>query len=102
MPHSAGKHELRAAFKRLERDLPHRLASGLRWLRHPSSRWARLPAGLALIFGGVFSFLPILGLWMLPLGLMLMAADVPVLRRPMARFTHWLIDRVDGWRSKRP
>lgn len=101
MPDPAGKHELRAAFKRLERDLPHRLASSLRWLRHPSSRWARLPAGLALIFGGVFSFLPILGLWMLPLGLMLMAADVPFLRRPMARFTHWVIDRVDGWRAKR-
>lgn len=98
---SAGQQELRAAFKRLERDLPKRLASTLRWLRHPASRWARLPAGLALIFGGVFSFLPILGVWMLPLGLMLIAADVPFLQRPMARFTMWVMDRVDGFRKTR-
>lgn len=96
-----GQQELRAAFKRLEQKLPDRLASALRWLRHPASRWARLPAGLALILGGVFSFLPLLGVWMLPLGLMLIAADVPFLRRPMARFTMWVIDRVEGFRTKR-
>lgn len=101
MSRSAGQQELRAAFKRLERGLPHRLASALRWLRHPASRWARLPAGLLLIVGGVFSFLPILGVWMLPLGLMLIAADVRLLRRPMARLTMWVIDRVEGWRKKR-
>lgn len=101
MSRSAGQQELRAAFKRLERGLPHRLASALRWLRHPASRWARLPAGLLLIVGGVFSFLPILGVWMLPLGLMLIAADVPFLQRPMARFTMWVIDQVEGWRKKR-
>ncbi len=101
MTRPTGQQELRAAFKRLERDLPTRLASALRWLRHPASRWARLPAGLALILGGVFSFLPILGVWMLPLGLMLIAADVPFLRRPMARFTMWVIDRVEGLRKKR-
>ncbi len=56
---------------------------------------------MVLIFGGIFSFLPILGVWMLPLGLMLIAADVPFLRRPMARFTMWVIDRVEGWRKKR-
>ena len=101
MTRSTGQQELRVAFKRLERDLPNRLASALRWLRHPASRWARLPAGLALILGGIFSFLPILGAWMLPLGLMLIAADVPFLQRPMARFTMWVIDRVEGFRKKR-
>lgn len=101
MTDSARRQELRAAFKRLERGLPERLASALRWLRHPSSRWARLPAGLLLIVGGIVSFLPILGVWMLPLGLMLIAADVPFLQRPMARFTMWVIDRVEGWRKKR-
>ncbi len=101
MSQVSGKHALRAAFKRLERNVPARLASWLRWLRHPASRWARLPAGLLLIFGGVFSFLPILGIWMLPLGLMLIAADVPVLQHPMARFTMWVIDRVEGWQNRR-
>jgi hypothetical protein len=99
MTHS--QRELRAAFKRLESSLPDRLAAALRWLRHPASRWARLPAGLVLIFGGIFSFLPVLGIWMLPLGLMLIAADVPFLQRPMARFTMWIIDRVENWRKRR-
>ena len=44
-------------------------------------RWpVRLPVVILLILGGVFSFLPVLGLWMLPLGLMLLAIDVPFLR----------------------
>ena len=40
----------------------------------------RLPLALILIFGGVFSFLPVLGLWMLPFGLLLLAIDLPFLR----------------------
>ncbi|PTM41656.1 hypothetical protein [Bosea sp. 124] len=97
MANSAGRQELRVAFKRLERSLPPRVATKLRWLRHPASRWVRVPSGVALVVGGVFSFLPVLGVWMLPLGLMLVASDVPVLRRPMARFTMWAIDRVDAF-----
>jgi hypothetical protein len=100
-PLSSAQQQLRAAFKRLERLLPARVASSLRWLRHPASRWARLPVGLVLILGGVFSFLPVLGVWMLPLGLMLIASDVPFLRRPMARFTMWIIDRIEHWQAKR-
>jgi hypothetical protein len=41
----------------------------------------RIPAGLLLIAGGVFAILPLLGLWMLPLGLVLLAEDIPPLRR---------------------
>jgi hypothetical protein len=43
--------------------------------------------------GGVFSILPVLGLWMLPLGLVLIAQDIPFLRRPMARLIAWINDR---------
>jgi hypothetical protein len=35
---------------------------------------------LLLILGGLLFFLPILGIWMLPLGLLLLAEDLPVLR----------------------
>ncbi len=35
----------------------------------------RIAVALLLILGGIFSFLPVLGLWMLPLGLMLVAQD---------------------------
>jgi hypothetical protein len=40
----------------------------------------RLPVAALLVIGGVFSFLPVLGIWMLPLGLMLLAVDIPALR----------------------
>ncbi len=43
-------------------------------------RLVRVPMAVVLLFGGVFSFLPVLGLWMLPLGLMLLAVDVALIR----------------------
>lgn len=86
---SAEKRLLRRAFKELERQIPQRFARALRWLRHPRSRLVRLPAGMLLVIGGTFSFLPVLGIWMLPLGLLLIASDVPVLQRPVAAFTIW-------------
>ena len=43
-------------------------------------RIARLPVAFLLVLGGCFSFLPVLGVWMLPLGLMLLAVDVPLIR----------------------
>lgn len=42
------------------------------------------------MFGGVFSFLPVLGIWMLPLGLMLIAQDIPLLRTPTVRVLDWM------------
>jgi hypothetical protein len=65
----------------LIRRLPPRFQDTIRWLRRPSARWVRIPAGLLLIAGGVFAILPLLGLWMLPLGLVLLAEDIPPLRR---------------------
>lgn len=43
-----------------------------------------------LVAGGTLSFLPVLGLWMLPLGLVLFAQDVPMLQAPMARTLGWV------------
>ncbi|MGY6633481.1 MAG: tryptophan synthase subunit beta [Alkalilacustris sp.] len=40
----------------------------------------RLPLGLGLIAGGFLAILPVFGLWMVPLGLLLLAIDVPALR----------------------
>ena len=84
-----GKRVLRQAFKDLERELPQRVARGVRGLRHPKARYIRIPVAVLSIVGGVFSFLPVLGLWMLPLGLLLLAHDVPFLRKPVGRFTSW-------------
>ena len=77
--------------------LPTRLQRTIRWLRRPSVRWVRIPAGLLLILGSVFSILPILGLWMLPLGLVLLAEDVKPLRRGMDRVLAWIERRRPHW-----
>lgn len=53
-------------------------------LRRDSWFPVRFPMALLLILGGIFSFLPILGIWMLPLGLLLLAIDLPVLRGPIS------------------
>ena len=86
---SEGKRILRQAFKDLERELPERLARVVRRLRHPDACWIRIPFGLLAVVGGIFSFLPVLGLWMLPLRLLLLAYDIPFLRKPVGRFTIW-------------
>ena len=64
-----GKRVLRQAFKDLERSC-HNEWLAMRGLRHPKARYIRIPVAVLSIVGGVFSFLPVLGLWMLPLGLL--------------------------------
>jgi len=50
-------------------------------LRHPRRRWLRLPIGVALVLGGLVGFLPVVGYWMIPLGLSLLAVDFPAAER---------------------
>src|SRR5689334_11388084 len=70
---------------RAERHLPTLLADWLAHLRRPSASWVRVPLGILLMFGGFLGFLPVLGFWMLPLGVALLSLDVAMLRRPTAR-----------------
>jgi hypothetical protein len=50
-----------------------------------------------LVAGGVLSILPFLGLWMLPLGLVLLAEDVPRLRLARERILAGLERRRPQW-----
>ena len=61
--------------------LPGRLPNVIHWLRRPALRWVRLAAGVLFIAGAFLSILPLFGIWMLPLGLVLLADDIPPLRR---------------------
>ena len=70
---------LRRQFEALGRGIP--ASRGfIRSLLEGRMRYARIPIAVALIAGGLAGFLPVLGLWMLPLGLLLLAVDAPALR----------------------
>ena len=44
--------------------------------------------GVLLVFLGMLGFLPILGFWMIPLGVVLLATDIPPLRRRLMDWLH--------------
>ena len=67
----------------IDRRVPIGVSRFIHWLRRPSSFAVRLIIAILLILGGIFSFLPVVGLWMLPLGLLLIAQDVPLLQKPL-------------------
>jgi hypothetical protein len=70
-------------FQVLERLIP-ALRGPMSTLRRDSWFPIRFPIALLLIAGGLLSFLPVLGIWMLPLGLLLLAVDLPILRGPIS------------------
>lgn len=61
--------------------------------QHPN-HWLRKTAGVLLIAGGILGFLPVLGYWMLPIGLALLAVDWPWARRAYRRLLSFWGQRV--------
>ncbi len=99
-PDEVQAQEASAGDRRLEQvtdRLPPRMRATVRWLRRPSAFWIRVPAGVLLIGGGLLGFLPVLGVWMLPLGVALLAEDVPALRSLRSRTLDWLERRRPDW-----
>jgi hypothetical protein len=74
------------------------------WIRHPKWKWLRPPAGVLLIVGGALGFLPVLGFWMIPLGVGVLAVDFPAAKRAeiwMANKWSGARARYRAWRDKR-
>lgn len=84
-PQAKARRVVERRLDRAERHLPTLLSDWLAHLRRPSASWVRVPLGVLLMFGGLLGFLPVLGFWMLPLGVALLSLDVAMLRRPTAR-----------------
>ncbi|HEV2561234.1 MAG TPA: hypothetical protein VGT78_03750 [Rhizomicrobium sp.] len=85
---------------------PHGKGPALRFGRHrvalPASRLFRVILGFGLCLGGLLAFLPVLGLWMLPLGILVLSVDLPPVRRFRRRFdVKWgrseMRGHTDGW-----
>ncbi|MEQ9329165.1 MAG: hypothetical protein RJQ21_17925 [Rhodospirillales bacterium] len=55
----------------------------------PRSVSGRRTLGLALCAGGVLGFLPVVGFWMLPLGLAVLSVDSSRLRHRRRRLAIW-------------
>lgn len=81
--------------------MPYPARRSYTWLIRPEAKWLRLPLSFVLIAGGTFGFLPVLGFWMLPIGVLLLGEDIPPVRRATLRVLgkaqHWW----DGWRLRR-
>jgi hypothetical protein len=102
--HAGRNDPLNKAFDRLEHMLPAAPGRALHWLHAPESRYIRLPLGILCIIASFFWFLPVVGLEYLPIGLLLIAQDVPFLRDPVGRMTLRLLDgasRVIRWWKNR-
>ena len=76
--------------RRLDRQF-RALAKAMPWAEQPLNvlrqrRWRllRIPAAILLILGGILSILPVLSIWMLPIGLLLLAVDIPFLQQPVS------------------
>ena len=69
---------------------------GNRKFKLPQSRLARILIGVLLVIGGILGFLPILGFWMIPLGVLVLSYDLPLVRRWRRR----LEVRYTRWRRK--
>lgn len=89
------KERLHAELDRLQKHMPGWASSALKRVRAPGAVWGRVPLTIVLMAGGFVGFLPILGFWMLPLGLALLALDLPFLRGPLARFLGWINRKLE-------
>ncbi|WP_386683864.1 hypothetical protein [Loktanella sp. R86503] len=91
---------LHRQFERLRRDYP-RMGSVLFRISRPGWALVRVPVGVTFILGGLLAILPVFGLWMIPVGLLLLAVDVPWLRRPVSSAMIRLRRRADRFRQRR-
>jgi 4-alpha-glucanotransferase len=90
---AAGKtdaQKLEAIVEKYADKIPRPMGRFIRWMRKPDLRWLRLIAGIMFVLFGFVGFLPILGFWMVPLGLIILAQDSKWLQRPTLRAITWL------------
>lgn len=55
----------------------------------PQSRGSRVAIGVALCIFGLLGFLPVLGFWMIPLGILVLSYEFALVRRFRRRAVVW-------------
>jgi len=78
-----------------------RIRFGDKSIELPRSRIVRIAIGGSLVVLGAFGgWLPVLGFWMAPLGLLVLSADIPIVRRLNRRITIAAVGWWNGRKSK--
>jgi len=67
----------------------------------PASRPVRIALGIVLTVLGIFGFLPILGFWMIPLGLLVLSHELHPLRRLRRRLAVRRARKAGNGRNRR-
>lgn len=66
-----------------------------RTMHLPRSRLLRVAMGGGFIAMGIVGFLPIVGFWMIPVGLAILSVDSPFARRLRRRAEVWVLRRYN-------
>ena len=98
---TSDRDELDRIIERYQARMPGWMARFVAWIRKPELRITRILSGVLLVLLGLVGFLPILGFWMVPLGLVLLAQDVRFLRRPVVGAIEWGERKWQAWRRRR-
>ena len=77
---------------KIKPDLIHVLRRATDWSQTHLPWGLRSVLGAILVVLGFFGFLPVIGFWMIPVGLGLIALDIPPWRRRLRR---WLRERSE-------
>lgn len=57
---------------------------------------ARIALGVLFVLMGFLGFLPILGFWMIPIGVVILSYDIPIVRLWRQKFITWWRGRKAG------
>jgi hypothetical protein len=63
----------------------------------PGHPLLRIGLGILMIIGGLLGFLPILGFWMIPAGIIILSVDFP----PVRRFRRNMTVKIGYWLHRR-
>ena len=85
---------------RFQGHIPSLVGRNLNRLRGKRAAWVRVLTGVALIVAWGFLPLPLVGIWMLPVGLALFAHDIPTMRAPIARLLHFTNRKIEKRKSE--
>lgn len=87
--------DFHAEINQFQNHIPSWVGHNLNRLRGKRAICMRVFTGVALIILWGFFPLPLVGIWMLPVGLALLAHDIPTMRAPIARLLHFTNRKIE-------